>query len=283
MVLPGSYPRWPVLLVLLVGAGCTALADVKVTYRECVGMKGNTYVEKFNGTSQELADCGWKADPAPEGTRIFPGEGDLVVQASSGRHWSDRGQAALFFRQMRGDFLVITRAEAVSTSNLDHCFAHEEAAGLVVRRADAWATMLVRPYFDPRLDSAVACKDEATNPPTAEVQTRSQGFGSVEGKEKGGIGADGEAYIALCRRDDQLSYYFREQHPTVKEQAWVHLHTHPINTREPLDVGLTTSTDGRDPGMEGHFTWAAFYDYSTTPVADGCAGTLSNFELPEPE
>jgi hypothetical protein len=289
--------RWGALLLLyppVANLGCTSLASVDVTYRQCVPIDGIAYSERFDGTLQELADCDWKMDTSAEGSKLFLDNGDLVVRPARGLQWFASASAAqttrgpLFFRQMPGDFLVITRAEATSTIKGDHCqLNHEEAAGLAVRRAQpfGWSTLLVRPYFDPSNPKEIACTDGTSQPPTARAQARAYGFGPMNDKEVTNIGKDGEAYIAVCRQNDELAYYYGIQGPDPNAPVWKSF-AQQVITREPVDVGLTTSGapfEGEGAEMEGHFTWAVFRDYSKQPVADGCEGALAAFRLPEEE
>ena len=95
------------------------------------------------------------------------------------------------------------------------------------------------------------------------------------------IGRDAEAYIALCRQGDQLGYYYRAETP-VPNQTWLLIHRHTISTGN-VDVGLTASgapASGEDSGVEGHFNWVVFQDYSSAPAVDGCEGALKKFVVP---
>ena len=266
-------------------AGCTSLADVRVTYEECVPVKGALYVEEFNGTYQDLLDRCWRSDPAPAGTRTFTADGDLVVRPVRGARWTAASQAPIVYRSMPGDFLVATRVEAASTFQSDHCLNHDEAAGLVVRRPKpfAWATMLVRPYFDASIPFEEACKDETAHPPSARVQTDSAGLAELKTKSVDKVGADGEAYVAICRQGDQLAYYYKLAAPLPNEPAWIAIARQQIGLG-PLDVGLTVSAaplGNEDSGMEGHFAWAVIVDHSSAPAVDGCQGALSALVTPE--
>lgn len=286
------YAQCAAVVFLLATASCTSLASVDVTYRQCVPVDGITYTERFNGTLQELVDCDWKTDQAPDGTKIFLDSGDLVLRPPRGLRWSETTQGPMFFRQMRGDFLVVTRAEATSTIKGDHCLLnHDEGAGLVVRGAQpqlpAWATLLVRPYFDPAIPLEVACKDETIHPPKARAQARTFGFAErkVNEKEVVDVGKDAEAYVALCRQNDMLAYYYGAEGPDPKTPVWEPIYEHAI-TREPVDVGVTTfgaPFGGDGAGLEGHFTWVVYRDYSDKSVGDGCEGALRTLALPEQE
>lgn len=293
MTLQGKHRRCAFLTFLLASSSCTSLTDVAVTYRPCFPVKGRDYVEKFEITEQELLEGCWKIDGVAKETAIFTREGDLIVRPPPGLRWSPRERGPAAFRQMRGDFLVVTRAEATSTFRGDHCLRHGESAGLVVTRAApfGWATLLVSPYFGSETPIAVSCVDEPTKAPSARVVAKSFAFGPASGpaeleQRKEGVGADGEAYIALCRQGDQLAYYYRAQVPKPGDSGWFQVRDpHPIS-RDPLDVGVTTTSgDPSDAsgatGMEGHFPWIAYYDYSDAPVADGCEGALTSFVAPE--
>ena len=210
------------LLALVVSeAGCTALADRDVTYRPCVPVSGSHYVDDFDGNYQDVLDRCWAPERAPAGSRIFTLAGDLVMRPIRGRVWSKATRAdeqpLALFRKMRGDFLIVTRTEVASTIQSDHCLINEEAAGLVVRRAQpfAWATLLVHPYFDPMTSIEEACKDEATNPPTAVALANTFGFGEAKTKAVPGVGADAESEApAPARRPTTRSVRARDAEDT---------------------------------------------------------------------
>lgn len=273
-------------------AGCTSLADVGVTYEECVPVKGARYADEFTGTYQDLLDRCWRSDPAPEkGTAAFTADGDLVIRPVLGARWSPTTQAPILYRRMGGDFLVATRIEPVATLKGHHCLTHDEGAGLVVRRPEpqpfAWTTLLVAPYFAGVTKFDEACKDEKTHPPSARVQTNSFGLDEPMPKSKDNVGTDGEAYVAMCRQGSQLAYYYKLAEPPPPNQpAWIQILREKIGDG-PLDVGLTvTAAPPRtlasdDSGIEGHFAWAVFVDYSSVPAVDGCEGAFSELVTPE--
>jgi hypothetical protein len=273
-------------LSLLVAAGCTALADVDVTYEACVPVHERRYSEDFDGTYQDVLDRCWKSDDEAHAATIFTDEGDLVIRPVRGQRWQERERGPTLTRPLKGDFLVVTRAEPASTFQADHCLSHDEAAGLVVMGEGmaAWATLLVRPYFEAGVPVEEACKDESSLPPKARVQAKIVGFTHDAEREVADVGEDAEAFIAICRQGDQLAYYTRRDaspEPTARAE-WILVFRHDAG-REPLHVGLTVSgaPEGAiDPGMEGHFTWALFDDYAGSPVGDGCEGALESIAFP---
>ena len=275
------YPA--ALPFLLAQASCTSLSAVDVTYEPCVAVKATPYAEGFNGTYQDLLDRCWETDPAPAGTKVFTGDGDLIVRPVRGATWSATAQGTMLFRRMKGDFLVASRVEAASTVQSDHCVVEGEAAGLAVRKGPlAWSTLLVRPYFDPTIPMAMACKDEAAHPPTTRLSVATLGFGAAAPKDVSNVGLDAEAYVAMCRQGDQLAYYYRAESKKLEERVWILFHRHIVATG-PVDVGITTTASpvgGTDSGMEGHFPWVVFEDHGD-PVPDGCDGALERLVEPE--
>ena len=116
---------WAFVPLLLATVGCTSLADVGVTYRVCRPENERPYQEKFDIETSDLERC-WKIDKGAKGavgtkeTEIFtsplPGvPGDLVIRPRRGLRWSKDSAGPVVFRQMTGDFLVVTRAEATSS------------------------------------------------------------------------------------------------------------------------------------------------------------------------
>ncbi len=277
------------LPLLALPCACQAFTDPGYEYVDCV--RSEEAVELFEGSQDPPAalHC-WDVDNASDPAYIRQKDGDLVIHpladASTGAQWTEAAQAPLLYRSVSGDFLAVTRAEAVSTQFGDHCLGLEEEAGLIVRQREpyAWARWLVRPNL-PADAGIELCGDEADPPPYAEVRARSFGFDSEIDDTVGGVGDDGEAYIALCRHDDVLSFFYqnlapRDENPALTfQQSEVTL----VVGFGELDVGLTaTGEQGAGSQPEGHFNWLVLLDFAEPP-ADGCSGALEQFQFPEPE
>lgn len=269
---------------------CRAWVDADVTYHEC---DLTNYADEFPiGTTMEmLLERCWQLDNVQnDPSDVFPDDGDLVMRASpptNGRfeQWFGPDQAPIFYQHIGGDFLVMTRVEAIDQVSGDHCLEAEgeqdNMAGLVLRRegtAVEWATFLVGPFF-PMM--GIDCGDMSMAPPPtrAVVASRDDAWGAPfveEGPMRMGIGEDGEADLAICRVNDSVTYYFRDPNSSPMMPMWsdaIAAHRVPAG---PLDVGLTAP--GRDPVYvtEGHFNWVVF----TSIGADGCGGALEKVVLP---
>lgn len=268
--------------------GCQALVDPDLTYVECFGSPDGNDVETFETPEQPVgaARC-WRVDNTRKPAYVRVADGDLVIHPYSevGARWSDEAQAPFFFRTLSGDFLLVARAEAVSTTpGTDHCLGATEAAGLVLRRREplAWTTLLVRPDLEPMAPLEL-CGDEPATPPAARVLADSFGFDSHVAGDVNGVGEDGETYVALCRHDNELFYFYRDiaarrETPELDfKQGFSALDV----GLGPVDVGLTaTAEQGADTLPEGHFNWLILQDYAAAPPADGCNGVFEHFAYP---
>lgn len=274
-------------LLLLPVAGCHSLQDLDIQYEDCVEEKQASYREEFGEDSLQLlrdSHC-WKSDnegAAPQGldSKLFVEDGDLVMRADdSGTtdldQWTLTDQAPMFFRQVQGDFLVVVRAEAATIVQGDHCL-NGESAGLVVRQSNdpsTWSTWMVQPDLAP----GVGCSDEDTPPARVEIRSSNpalQEFGL------GGVGADGEADVAICRVGGKIFFYYGLATTDPTKNTWepkVGAVSHAIGPGI-LDVGVTVA--GIDPNFDvaGHFNWIVFQEGT---YGDGCSGALDGFVLPE--
>jgi hypothetical protein len=284
---------WQLLTASLLAStlGCQGLVDTDVAYVDCFRSPDGDDVETFETDEEPLgaARC-WHIDNTQKPAYVRAADHDLVIHpyAEVGAHWTDEAQAPFFFRTLSGDFLAIARAEAVSTTpGTDHCLGETEAAGLVLRRRQplAWTTLLVRPELEPMAPLEL-CGDEPASPPAARVLADSFGFDShVEGVVNG-VGDDGETYVALCRHDNELFYFYRDISARREAPA---LDFKPGFTAldvglGPVDVGLTaTAEQGAGTLPEGHFNWLVLQDYADAPPPDGCNGAFERFAYPEEE
>jgi hypothetical protein len=141
----------------------------------------------------------------------------------------------------------------------------------------------VRPYLEE--SDEITCEDESEHPPRALAFAQTTSSPDPLATPKG-IGSDGEADIAVCRREDKLVYFYRD--PENPEADWTDMDWKQLKDGQtpktdvvglgPLDVGVMTaiSNDGVALGVEGHFNWVALL-----ALSEDCAGPLQ--ELPEPE
>lgn len=285
---------WKMLAVALLAPslGCQALADPGIDYVDCFPVPNGKYEETFATIDLRNArDHCWKTDNLSDGGFIkTDGSGDLIVQPANdvGGRWSETEQAPFFFQAVTGNFLAVTRAEAVSGSTEgDHCGAPNFKAGLAVRTRDgsAWSTLLVQPNFD-KEPTREQCRDDADPLPAARVTTSSFGFDAAETPPDFPVGNDGEAYIAVCRAGNQLSFFRQAQATRISEPvADNFVVVFPALTvgSGSLDVGVTATSDAAATNLaEGHFPWLTLSDYSgNRTVGDGCPGMLEKFEFPE--
>lgn len=273
--------------------GCQALAEPDVDYVDCVARADGRYVERFEASDRHTPweHC-WETDNVPGRSGIQTSDGDLIIDPdeSLGARWSETEQAPFFSRPLAGDFFAITRAEAASGQpTRDHCLEPDEAAGFAVRRREpfAWATLFVQPDLTAdELNDSELCGDEPMNPPPARVVAQSHGFAQNVSSAVGEKGEDAEAYIALCRVDNRLFFFYQARVPT-QDYLFDDLDDEGIDSIDvghgPLDVGLTATADPHtDTLPEGHFPWLVLEDYSVVPADDGCNSVLESFEQPEP-
>jgi hypothetical protein len=273
--------------------GCQAFAEPpRFHYVDCIPSADGNYVETFDRALPIATRC-WQTENVEAPGYVHENDGDLIIHPSSDldSQWIASEQAAFVFHEVAGDFLAVARVEAVSGSAYgDHCLNEGEAAGLVVRRREplAWTNLLVRPdltgemLIDPDF-----CGDSPDGGPLAQITTASFGFDAVETTPIAGRGADAEADIAVCRKDDQL-YYFVQKYaaradatlPPNLEAAFAQLE---IGFGR-VDVGLTaTAMSLKDTQREGHFNWLVLRDYGETRMPEGCRHVLEAFDYPEEE
>ena len=280
-------PRWQSLLPfpMLFFSGCTVLTAVDVDYPSCVAAPDGQSSETFTGGLQAATDRCWRIGSTPEGTKVFTADGDLVVRPLPSAVWSDRAEGPSLFQPMTADFLLVARAEAVSTeSNL--CLSGKRAAGLFLRRAEplGWTTLLVSPDLAGVDAARCAAEDVEVE---ARVSVASHGFEVALATATDDVGRDAEAIVAICRLGSRVSFYYFTAPLTASGlPRWVELANHAVDAG-PLDVGLTAIGDNGDPSRaansEGHFPWAVLIDFSGSAVPDGCQGALAEFLPPETE
>jgi hypothetical protein len=267
------------------------VVDPGIIYVDCFRSADDKDAETFD-SDQELpgAQHCWRIDNTRKPASIRAADGDLVVHPYSevGAAWGEDSQAPFFYRSVSGDFLLVTRAEAVSTvPGTEHCLADGEAAGLALRRQVpfAWATLLVRPDLPPDAPPSL-CGDEPAEPPPAAVDAVSFGFAASASGTVAGVGTDAEAYVALCRHDDQLYFLYRDSSEGRASPALdFHESFGALDVGlGPLDVGVTaTARQGAKTLPEGHFNWLTLADFADRAPIDGCNGALEDFSYPEQE
>jgi hypothetical protein len=270
--------------------GCQSLASPSIEYVDCLPNRDGVYEETFDrGEDPVGADRCWKTDGVMGGY-ITEKDEDLIIHPDGevGASWSENEQAPFFFRSVAGDFFAITKAEATSASpGWDHCLDTSEAAGLVVRRPEplAWVQLLVRPDLaEDELQDQTKCGDERPAPPFARVSLESHGFDSQRSDSVGGKGEDAEAYIALCRVDDQLFFFYQARVEIQDNGEDLQRGFEALRIgKGPVDVGLTaTAAPGKGTLPEGHFNWLVLQD-SSEDSGDICTLALETFKRPKPE
>jgi hypothetical protein len=289
------------LLALPLSTSCAALADLDIQYRDCVAPTV-PYVEQFDEGDRELRERCWSAanvdrEDLHGKRKLVVGEGDLIIGYSDAQGHAVAWDAdpPMLIRRVEGDFVFATKVEVTSGTQSNFCgLVETDAAGIIVRGADSpgqSASFLVRPHFANEAVIGVDCLDEAENPPTATAEARS----SLDGEAVGvaGIGVDGEADVAVCRKGKQLLYFYR--HPANPEDPWQPGDWQPLQramsggqTRSrtdeigdgPMDVGVTTTLgmNSYDLHVQGHFNWAALVQVDDD--LEECGGVLEDF--PEP-
>lgn len=298
---PAPCPRSPVRLALtalaLAPVSCRAVVD-SGDYAPC---PRSHYSEDFTPptTLKTLYEQCWNvsgadADPTEqlEPTDTFTDDGDLIIRVrrpdNGGKeHWRGTEQGPFVYQTLEDSFLLITRVEILNQSSGDLCVKEGNSAGLVARTVGAdpgWVTFFLQP-FSPR-PPGTFCNDEEGDPIPTWVQVRSRDD-SLELSELNGVlgvGADGEADLALCGLSGQLFFFVRDPASTTDAPAWIQLGGSEIPGYElgstPIEVGLSAA--GRDPNFqaEGHFTWT----YLTEGLlGDGCRRALDEATLPELE
>ena len=284
-------------LLLLIApsiAACQPLVDLEVRYEECLDPR-TPYVEQFE-EDQLLRDRCWKTEHvtdeglAPE-RRVVVGENDLIVGYSNGEattvSWEEDPPALI--RRVEGDFVLATKVEVTSGSQANFCgLGEKDGAGILVRGADRddgtpgnRASFLVKPYFENPETVAEDCLDNAPNPPSALAEAISTA--NRRATQVRGIGLDGEADIAVCRKRGSLLFFYRD--PSDPEADWQPEDWKILANRSddigegPVDVGLTTTLDEHpyDLHVQGHFNWVALLGNERL---DDCMGPLEAF--PEP-
>ncbi len=260
--------------VLVVNAAaCGTLSDLGVAYDPCVPVE-YPYIEEFRDDFQTLTDHCWHPNADARQAKYLVADGDLVIRPGGDARWAAKTQAPSATLTLAGDFLFVTRAEALSSFASDHCaLTAADTAGIVAYdgKSGSFTTLTIRPFLE---ESGVECQDDSKHPPRAIVEIRDVGF---EGGDQSlnGVGADGEGDIALCRQGNQLAYFYRDFDEPNFEVQWKLLGRKAIRA-STLEVGLTT-TGQEVRGIEGHFPWV-IVPYQGQ--GEGCSETLAKLKLP---
>jgi hypothetical protein len=296
--------RFSVLLALPLSTSCTALADLDIQYRDCVAPTV-PYVEQFDEGDRGLLDRCWavanvEREDLHGQRKVVVGAGDLIIGYSDAQMQAVAWDAdpPMLIRRVEGDFVFATKVEVTSGTQSNFCGLGEtDAAGIIVRAAadagntERSASFLVRPYFANEATIGMDCRDEAENPPTATAEARSSVDGDALGVD--GIGMDGEADIAVCRKGKQLLYFYR--HPANPEDPWDPQDWQTLQTAMsggqgrsrsdeigdgPMEVGVTTTlgVNTYDLHVQGHFNWAALVRVDDD--LEECGGVLEHFLEP---
>jgi hypothetical protein len=256
-------------------------ADPGIEYVDCVSPK-TPYVETFEGTKQTLADRCWGSENSAEHDVKIGQDHDLIITHNEAVAWD--GAPPIVFRHLEGDFVMVTKTEASSGLNSNFCdMKAGDASGILVEGEGVRATFLVRPELEA---PGVTCEDESEHQPLALAFAQSSASPEPTPTPTG-IGVDGEADIAVCRRDDRLAYFYRDAADPEADwlpEDWKQLKADDGTGKTdvvglgPLDVGVTTtvSETGVPLGIEGHFNWVAVLDLS-----EDCLGPLQELEEPE--
>ena len=277
----GTHSKLVVTLGWVVLSGCRAVVDSGVTYCD-----RSHYVEEFavGTTLENLAQRCWKVANTQKESEIALLDGDLVIRVATpadgrGERWSGDERGPMMFQRFHGDFLVLTRVEALNQVSGTHCLREGNTAGLVVRRpSDAqWATLLIGPAMP---DSAGDCESATNVPKTrAKLESGSNAWGDPILVDAGlGVGTDGESDIAACRVNDKLVFYYRDPATRLTAPRWVPLNgAIPYLAAGDIDVGLTAS-GGPTFEVAGHFSSVAVSDVLGP---DGCTAALEGLILPQ--
>lgn len=275
-------------------ASCSVAIDPGITYRPCLA---GEYEEPFDGTEKELLERCWtitNASGAPsspaERDEVFVDDGDLVIRGKQPQPederdlWSGTTAGPVAHQTLTGDFLVVTRVEAVDLISGDHCIPEDNMAGLFVRHAEdaaAWATFLLGPFTPDPPTGVFSCSDADLPQPPARGVVSSPSWGPLvetRGEAQAGIGFDLEADLAACRVGDALVFYYRAPSSTPTSPVWVRVGVEEYDVGSaPVEVGLTVASKKESIEIEGHFTWVEYVDHVG---ADGCAGALAALSLP---
>jgi hypothetical protein len=301
------------VLAALAASSCRSISDLDIEYSECVAPPV-PYLEEFEGdgvtsTRQYLEDRCWHIEDA----QVTHDDSDIKLEPALDDLPSVRWDAdpPRVLRRVQGDFVLIAQTEASLALNDNFCDLAEtpggegDRAGILVRSIDpggeSLAAVMVSPFYPPGVDPADACQDEAEPGPTAQATAFSEErFAAYDD-----IGEDGEAEIAVCRKDTTLAFFTFDR----LEARWRALQTRGERAeggaagasavgeggqggsgREsvqfvveigeaPVDVGLamTLSASGSDNQVQGTFNWVALQ-------AEGnigeCPTVLDEFSVP---
>jgi hypothetical protein len=269
-------------------AACSLVVEPGVTYRDC---DLTSYLEEFPRdarTMEELLERCWRLDSAgTDPADAYVDDGDLIMHlnkpAGAPRaQWSGSDRGPLFYQRLEGDFLFAARVEANDFA-AGHCLEDGNMAGLVMRRADApgdWTSLFVGPYDVTEKN----CPDESPEgaPPTRLVaRTRDDIWGGpivVDAAPEGiAHDGDGEGDIALCRRDDVVSYFYRVVAKDPEPETWKKIGEHEA-VEGPVEIGPAVT--GKDPvySVDGHFNWVIIRQ---GVQSDHCQGRLEGLVVPE--
>jgi hypothetical protein len=271
---------------------CRTVVDGGVSYRSC----RDHYLETFppETTPKNLVERCWEiANDEPATDDVFPSDGDLVMRVHEpipgafGQRWAGAEQGPMAFQRVSGDFVAAVRVEALDQIAGDHCLEQiddtgdgvGESAGMVVRLADhSWFVFLIAPFTPTGNPDNLQCDREDPALPTQGIVRSRDGTQArfIRGVNDAGIGIDGEAQIATCRRGDELFLFYID--PAATEPTWVPFDTAPAfeAVSGVVEVGATVS-GGTDYKIEGHFT-STFFTDGLGP--DGCQGALEGLDLP---
>ena len=270
---------------VVVLSACQSLADLNIDY-VCLDPP-TPYIEGFDGAPAErmatfLKDRCWRVEAAD----IHSDDSDLKLEAESNlvseRSW--REDPPRLVRRVAGDFVLIAQAETADGGAGDFCKLRDgDAAGIVVRSVGSEPASLAAVTVDPDYESVAAdpatdCIDAPATSPPARVHVFADGR---EFEPTLGVGEDGEAEIAVCRRGGNLWVFYldREAYLSGTEATpWQEAGSISTIGEDPVDVGLVTtlSATGSANNVQGSFNWLAF----DTFVSE-CGSYLQEFVVPE--
>ena len=271
---------------------CRVLVDPGITY---CSVDLNPYIEPFDDgrTIKALQAHCWRFDQImleKEQGRVA--DGDLILRgaepASKADNWLGAEQGPMAFEEVKGDFVVVTRVEALEQIQGNQCLQPGNLAGLFARAPGGggeWVTLLIGPFTPAPNPGDLSCDGTTPNPfPTMAVAASRDNASGDEIRETGanqaGVGLDGEVDLAMCRVGAAIAFYYRDPASTPEIPVWRQVGgdgAQPYHGgREPLEVGVTVAGANGDFGIEGHFSWI---EYDRVGV-DGCGSTLETITLP---
>lgn len=276
------------LCLSIVALGCQSFADLEIDY-DCLAPQ-TPYIERFDEAPNDqmeafLTDRCWRIEDA----RFQSDDKDVKLEAKNNRvgakPWDD--DPPRMVRRAEGDFVLVAQAETADGGVGDFCkLAEGDAAGIVVRSTDEEPLPLAAVTVDPDYESVGAdpesdCQDDPAIAPRARVQVFAD---ASEFDPILGVGEDGEAEIAVCRRENNLFVFYldREAYPMRGESnPWKSAGDSLDIGEGPVDVGLVTtlSASGAMNDVQGSFNWVVLDTFDTS--VPECGSYLQEFELPE--